>query len=123
MDARQKNALSCPGICPHTLIHSYLCQHGAMPRIVSYFHGNGLVRLRYALFTAKRAHATLVLLTGFNETFLYYAKTISDLLQRGFNVATMDHRGQGLSDREAVVRDTVHVAHVQSFDDYVRDAV
>ena len=123
MGTRQKNVLSCPGTCPHTLVRAYLCQHGAPPRLVSSFHGNGLVRLRYALFTAKRAHATLVLLTGFNETFLYYAKTISDLLQKGFNVATMDHRGQGLSDREAAVRDTVHVAHVHSFDDYVRDAV
>jgi lysophospholipase len=56
-------------------------------------------KLRAAVFTAPDARGGVVLLSGRSEFIEKYFETISDLLARGLSVATMDWRGQGLSDR------------------------
>lgn len=58
-------------------------------------------KLRGAFFPAGEARGTVVLLTGWSEFIEKYFETIEDLRARKLNVAMMDWRGQGLSDRES----------------------
>ena len=78
--------------------------------------------IRYALWdhpeAQDRLKGTIILLTGLSEFIEKYDETINDLLNRGFAVAMMDWRGQGLSDRPLPNR---YKMHVESFDAYVAD--
>lgn len=56
-------------------------------------------RLRIAFFPQAHAHGTVILAPGWAEYIEKYFETIDDLRARGFNVAIMDWRGQGLSER------------------------
>lgn len=79
------------------------------------------VRLRYAWWNALDAvpHGTAVILTGRGEFIEKYAtEVVSDLLARGFAVAALDWRGQGLSDRPLADRGK---GHVDSFATYMAD--
>lgn len=55
--------------------------------------------LRAAFFPARSSRGTVVLVTGWSEFIEKYFETVRDLQARGFNVAMLDWRGQGLSDR------------------------
>lgn len=57
--------------------------------------------LRAAFFPAENPRGTVVLVTGWSEFIEKYFETVRDLQSRGLNVAMMDWRGQGLSDRES----------------------
>lgn len=57
--------------------------------------------LRAAFFPARNARGTVVLVTGWSEFIEKYFETVRDLQSRGLNVAMMDWRGQGLSDRDS----------------------
>ena len=111
-------------------MEAYIRHHARLsPRAVGTFQSarRGL-RLRYAIFHAsdeesRQPRACIVFLTGFSETFLFYLKAFRELLGQGINIATMDHRGQGLSEHEPSVRDAPWIAHVHTFDDYVADAL
>lgn len=59
-------------------------------------------KLRAAFFPAPNARGTVVLVTGWSEFIEKYFETVRDLQARRLNVAMMDWRGQGLSDREGV---------------------
>lgn len=59
-------------------------------------------RLRGAFFAAENARGTVVLVTGWSELIEKYFETVDDLRARRLNVAMMDWRGQGLSDRKSV---------------------
>lgn len=59
--------------------------------------------LRYAFFAKESARGTIILEPGWSEFIEKYFETIDDLRARGWAVAMMDWRGQGLSDRD---RDT-----------------
>ena len=80
--------------------------------------GNAL--LRYALWNAPgAARGTVVLLTGRGEFVEKYATEVtSELLQRGFSVAALDWRGQGLSDRPLSEHDA---GHIDNFSTYIAD--
>lgn len=56
-------------------------------------------KLRGAFFPAENARGTVVLVTGWSEFIEKYFETVDDLRARRLNVAMMDWRGQGLSDR------------------------
>lgn len=58
-------------------------------------------RLRAAFFPAERPRGTVVLVTGWSEFIEKYFETVRDLQARNLNVAMMDWRGQGLSDRDS----------------------
>lgn len=87
-------------------------------------------RLRVALWgggTARRG--TVLLLQGRREFIEKYYETIADLLDRGFAVATLDWRGQGLSDRLLPDRQRGHatdfgvfVSDMAQFVAWVREA-
>lgn len=77
--------------------------------------------LRYALWNAVGipARGTVVVLTGRGEFIEKYAtEVIGELLQRGFAVAALDWRGQGLSDRPLPEHDA---GHIDSFGTYIAD--
>ncbi len=56
-------------------------------------------KLRVAAFPVAAAKGTVMLLTGWSEFIEKYIEVVTDLQSRGFNVAMMDWRGQGLSSR------------------------
>jgi len=80
--------------------------------------GNAL--LRYALWNASGTpRGTVVLLTGRGEFIEKYASEVTgELLQRGFAVAALDWRGQGLSDRPLPEHDA---GHIDNFGTYIAD--
>ncbi len=78
------------------------------------------LNIRYGLFKAMKGlcHGTVCLFTGRSEPIEKYFEVIKKLQLRGFNVAIMDWRGQGLSDR---LTNNRRKGHVVSFDNYVKD--
>ena len=77
-------------------------------------------RIRYALFRtdARPLKGTVVVLTGRNECIEKYFETVGDLQARGFEVVTLDWRGQGDSDR--ILRDRGR-GYIRNFHHYVED--
>lgn len=78
------------------------------------------VRLRVARWdaTVSAERGTVCVFQGRTEFIEKYFETIADLRRRGFAVATLDWRGQGLSQRLVESRAK---GHVRSFRDYDRD--
>lgn len=90
-------------------------EHGA-----AFLEAPGGVSLRHAWWRQTRRPApSAVLLHGRTECLEKHAETVSDLLGRGFDVFTLDWRGQGLSGPR-LGRDPLH-GHVVRYDDYLDD--
>ncbi len=77
-------------------------------------------RLRLMTWPAYRdqSRGTVVILQGRREFIEKYFETVADLLDRGYAVAAVDWRGQGLSDRLLPDRNK---GHSGDFADFVRD--
>jgi lysophospholipase len=74
------------------------------------------VTLRYARWAPPPGRkGTVVILTGRAEFIEKYFETVRDLRARGFAVAVLDWRGQGLSDRALADREK---GHVRNFSEY-----
>ena len=73
--------------------------------------------ISYAVFKSDHSRATIVISPGRTESIEMYAETIYDFASAGFDVAAIDHRGQGRSER-LVASDA---GHVGKFEDYVKD--
>lgn len=110
----------------------FLQQHGltrwALPAWAStaeigYFKAADGARLRYGHWphAAARARGTVVHFNGRTEFIERNVLTYRDLAERGWDVWTLDWRGQGLSHRPL---DASYGArgHIDSFDTYVSDA-
>lgn len=78
----------------------------------------GPVKLRVALHRSEGGHGTLVILTGRTEFIEKYDDVVHVALDRGFDVAVFDWRGQGGSTRLLA---EPYKGHVDSFDDYLED--
>lgn len=76
------------------------------------------VRLRLASWRSKSARGTVLLFPGRTEYVEKYGKVIRDLTEADWAVATIDWRGQGMSDR---LDENVQLGHVIDFIDYQRD--
>ncbi|MFN3230555.1 MAG: alpha/beta fold hydrolase [Alphaproteobacteria bacterium] len=74
--------------------------------------------LRYALWPKDGARATVILQGGFTEFIEKHFEAAQALLDRGFAVAAMDWRSQGLSHRMA---DNPHKVHAENFERYLSD--
>lgn len=83
---------------------------------MGYFKGVDGHPLRYAVWPAQGTHGrgTIVFLNGRSEFIEKHFESYADLSERGFNIATMDWRGQGLSGRMAK---NPHKDHQESFDE------
>jgi len=88
--------------------------------IVSDFEGYDGLKLRSALWEPTRgpARGTVCIVPGRGEFIEKYFETAADLRARGFAVATLDWRGQGLSDRP--LSDPLK-GHVRDFSEYDTD--
>ncbi len=76
-------------------------------------------RFRVARFSRSDPdRGTVVILNGRTEFIEKYFEVIRNLLDRGYTVATLDWRGQGMSDRPLENR---HKGHVEDFALYVSD--
>src|SRR5271155_1182679 len=74
------------------------------------------VTIRYARWEPPRGRkGTVCIFQGRTEFIEKYFEVVRDLRARGFAVATLDWRGQGLSERR--LRDS-RKGHVRSFDQY-----
>lgn len=82
------------------------------------FRADDGAALRYALWPREAARGTAILLGGFTEFIEKHYESTQDLLDRGFAVAAMDWRCQGLSDRPLPNRQKIHV---RDFGRYVAD--
>ena len=76
------------------------------------------VRLRIGLWPLDGAKATILIYTGRTEYIEKYAHVAADLNAAGYAVASLDWRGQGLSDRLIEER---YRGHVGTFSDYQKD--
>lgn len=72
-------------------------------------------KLRTAFFPAGNQRGSVVLLNGRCEFIEKYFEVIEDLRKRGFSVATMDWRGQGLSSRALPVSEKGHINDFGAF--------
>jgi lysophospholipase len=73
--------------------------------------------LRHGLWPREAARGTVLTLGGFTEFIEKYLETVQDLLGRGFAVAALDWRSQGLSHRALANRHKIHA------DDFARHAL
>ena len=105
---------AAPATIPAPLAAAYV---GAQPWS---FLERGGARLRCGRWqVAGAAQGTVVLMPGRTEFIEKYAsEVIGELLQRGYDVLSMDWRGQGLSDRALPDR---HKGHIDDFATYVAD--
>ncbi|NTS78569.1 alpha/beta fold hydrolase [Catenovulum sp. SM1970] len=76
------------------------------------------LNVHYALIEHPSRQKLIILISGRCETFLKNKELIFDLHQAGYSVLTVDHRGQGLSDRE--LKDT-EKGYISQFDCYADD--
>jgi lysophospholipase len=84
--------------------------------------------LRYARWSPPAGRkGTVCLFQGRAEFIEKYYETVADLRSRGFGVATLDWRGQGLSDRLLADRHKGYVGEFYDYDDdletFVREVV
>eukprot|EP00903_Cladosiphon_okamuranus_P011977 g11248.t1 len=76
------------------------------------------VSIQFCNFCQENAKHHVLLLTGWDESFIKYGDVISELLEAGLNVYAMDWRSQGLSGRHLL---DCQKTHVESFDDHLED--
>lgn len=84
----------------------------------SYFHAFDEIKIQYAAFTSDITKPCIVISPGRVEGYLKYKELAFDLIQQGYQVFIIDHRGQGLSDR---LLDNRYQGYVEQFDDYADD--
>ena len=72
----------------------------------------------YEYFRADREKGVIVLSHGFTESVKKFTESIYYMLQAGYSVWGVDHRGHGRSFRS---NDNPYVVHVEHFEDYVQD--
>jgi lysophospholipase len=81
-------------------------------------HADDGVRLRLGLWRARDARGTVLLFPGRTEYLEKYGRVVGELTSAGWSVASLDWRGQGLSDR---LDGDTRLGHVADFIDYQRD--
>ena len=74
--------------------------------------------IRYALFEQKGAKGWIVISHGFTESIDKFSESVYYMLQAGYNVTAVDHRGHGYSYRE---NHNPYVVHINDFESYVMD--
>ena len=82
------------------------------------FTGVGGVSIGYRVFRVTGERGAVVLLPGRAESVLKYAEVIADVVDEGYSVFAMSHRGQGESGR---MTDDPQLGYVEFFQDYVDD--
>lgn len=82
------------------------------------FIGVKNIPIAYRTFMNSAQKGAVVISSGRTECMLKYQEVIFDLVELGYSVYILDHRGQGFSGRMA--KDP-QIGHVDEFNDYVED--
>ena len=99
-----------------TLVEPFLAQ-----RMESgFFERNPGETIYYEHYKADDPKAVVVICHGFTESIKKFTEPIYYMIQAGYEVWGVDHRGHGRSFR---INDNPHVVHVEHFRDYERDLV
>lgn len=77
-------------------------------------------KLRIAFWNLESTKGTIVLQSGRTEFIEKYYEVISEFVERGYAVAMMDWRGQGLSSRKSRNK---KIGHIDNFKTYDKDLV
>ena len=85
-----------------------------------FFPLNKKDKLRIALWNLDSEKGTIILQSGRTEFIEKYYEVITEFIERGFAVAMMDWRGQGLSSRKA---NNNKIGHIDSFETYDKDLI
>ena len=97
-------------------IDNFFCSGGE-----SYFFPiNKKDRVRIAFWNLNSDQGTIILQSGRTEFIEKYYEVISEFVNRGYAVAMMDWRGQGLSSRKA---NNNKIGHIDKFETYDKDLV
>ena len=97
-------------------IDNFFCSGGE-----SYFFPiNKKDRVRIAFWNLNSDQGTIILQSGRTEFIEKYYEVISEFVNRGYAVAMMDWRGQGLSSRKAKNN---KIGHIDKFETYDKDLV
>lgn len=78
------------------------------------------VRLRAGHWPSDQGKGTVLLMQGRTEYLEKYRFFARDLVAAGYDVLSLDWRGQGLSGR---LQENLRLSHVPAFEDYQRDVV
>lgn len=74
--------------------------------------------LRIAIWNKESTKGTIILQSGRTEFIEKYYEVVEEFVSKGFCVAMMDWRGQGLSDR---LSKNTHIGHISDFSYYDSD--
>jgi lysophospholipase len=85
-----------------------------------YFPLDATNKLRIAFWNLESTKGTIVLQSGRTEFIEKYYEVISEFVERGYAVAMMDWRGQGLSSRKSRNK---KIGHIDNFKTYDKDLV
>ena len=92
------------------------CPHGR----AYYFPLDNKNKLRVAFWNLDSNKGTIILQSGRTEFIEKYYEVISEFIERGYCVAMMDWRGQGLSSRNT---NNERIGHIDRFEIYDQDLV
>ena len=85
-----------------------------------YFPLGNNEKLRIAFWNLDSNKGTIILQSGRTEFIEKYYEVVSEFIERGFSVAMMDWRGQGLSSR---IANNKRIGHIDKFETYDEDLV
>ena len=97
-------------------IHNFSCPGGT----AYFFPVNEEDNLRIAFWNLESTKGTIILQSGRTEFIEKYYEVISEFIQRGYAVAMMDWRGQGLSSR---ISKNKRIGHIDRFETYDNDLI
>ena len=99
-----------------TLVEPFLEQR----KESGFFERNPGETIYYEHYKTDDPKAVVVISHGFTESIKKFTEPIYYMIQAGYEVWGVDHRGHGRSFR---INDNPHVVHVEHFRDYERDLV
>ncbi|UTV27825.1 alpha/beta fold hydrolase [Photobacterium atrarenae] len=82
------------------------------------FEGVDQLKVGWVSLTGFNHDKAIIVVNGRIESYWKYQELFYDLVQQGYDVFALDHRGQGVSDRLA---EDTELGHIEEFDDYVSD--
>ena len=101
---------------PLYTLDQYTCPKGE----AFYFSLDESNKLRVAFWNLQSTKGTIILQSGRTEFIEKYYEVISEFIDRGYAVAMMDWRGQGLSSRKSRNK---RIGHIDNFDTYDEDFI
>ena len=98
-------------------LEDFKCPEGGQAFYIKSFDGK---KLRIALWNINSDKGTIILQSGRTEFIEKYYEVIEGFILRGYCVAAMDWRGQGLSERTSK---NIRLGHIDSFQEYDKDLI